>query len=599
MSGKKETYKLFNLPWYYFAIFAVLVLIATYTGTLPKGMSGCFAFMIVLGTILYEIGEKTPIIRSYLGGGAIVVLFGTALLNYFNLLPALTETLEDGTKVYNMACNFGLVGNITSFFQPTGAFLDFYIAALITGSILGMNSTLLKKAATRYFPAIFGGLILSFALCMGTAAIMGYGTIKALLLIALPIMGGGMGAGAVPLSKIFESSNTMTAAEAISVMTPAVAIGNAISIVLAGIIVKVIASKSWNGQGALMQAGTVDPKELEISPEMQAKRDKIDVKNLGIGLFVSFVGLQNAKLIVNNDSTLVTYQHFKGETFHSVGMGAILALLGVIITAILLAKKVKGGILYGILITWLLGIVCELTGIYVPDVEAGMFSVIPTAFVSFDFSALGQTFGQVFKTDFSGVSLLNFFAVIFSFLFVDLFDTLGTLIGVASKADMLDEEGRLPRIKGALMADSIGTCVGAVLGTSTTTTFVESASGVTEGGRTGLTAMTTGVLFLLATIFSPLFLTIPSFATAPALIIVGFYMMGSAVKIDFNDPSEGIPAFLTILAMPTAYSISEGIAIGIISWTIINVVTGKAKEKKISPLMYVLTVLFILKYIFL
>ena len=307
--------------------------------------------------------------------------------------------------------------------------------------------------------------------------------------------------------------------------------------------------------------------------------------SVGIGLFVAFVGLQNAKLIVNSDSTLVTYQHFKGATFHSVGVGAILALLGVVITAILLVKKVKGGILYGILITWLLGIVCELTGIYVPDVEAGMYSVIPTAFVSFDFSALGETFGQVFKTDFSGVGLLNFFAVMFSFLFVDLFDTLGTLIGVASKADMLDEDGRLPNIKGALMA------------TSTTTTFVESASGVTEGGRTGLTAMTTGVLFLLATIFSPLFLTIPSFATAPALIIVGFYMMGSAIKIDFNDPSEGIPAFLTILAMPTAYSISEGIAIGIISWTIINVITGKAKEKKISPLMYVLTVLFILKYV--
>ena len=304
--------------------------------------------------------------------------------------------------------------------------------------------------------------------------------------------------------------------------------------------------------------------------------------SVGIGLFVAFVGLQNAKLIVNSDSTLVTYQHFKGATFHSVGVGAILALLGVVITAILLVKRVKGGILYGILITWLLGIVCELTGIYVPDVEAGMYSVIPTAFVSFDFSALGETFGQVFKTDFSGVGLLNFFAVMFSFLFVDLFDTLGTLIGVASKADMLDEDGRLPNIKGALMADSIGTCVGAVLGTSTTTTFVESAS---------------GVLFLLATIFSPLFLTIPSFATAPALIIVGFYMMGSAIKIDFNDPSEGIPAFLTILAMPTAYSISEGIAIGIISWTIINVITGKAKEKKISPLMYVLTVLFILKYV--
>ena len=219
---------------------------------------------------------------------------------------------------------------------------------------------------------------------------------------------------------------------------------------------------------------------------------------MGIGLFVAFVGLQNAKLIVNSDSTLVTYQHFKGETFSSVGVGAILALLGVAITAILLVKKVKGGILYGILITWVLGIVCELTGIYVPNPDAGMYTVIPTSFVSFDFSALGKTFGQVFKTDFSGVGILNFFAVMFSFLFVDLFDTLGTLIGVASKADMLDEEGKLPRIKGALMADSIATCAGAVLGTSTTTTFVESASGVTEGGRTGLTSMTTGILFLLA-----------------------------------------------------------------------------------------------------
>ena len=283
-----------------------------------------------------------------------------------------------------------------------------------------------------------------------------------------------------------------------------------------------------------------------------------------------------------------------------MGVGAILALLGVAITAILLVKKVKGGILYGILITWVLGILCEVTGIYVPNADAGMYSVdSPPLLFSFDFSALGKTFGQVFKTDFSGVGILNFFAVMFSFLFVDLFDTLGTLIGVASKADMLDEEGKLPRIKGALMADSIATCAGAVLGTSTTTTFVESASGVTEGGRTGLTSMTTGVLFLLAVVFSPLFLTIPSFATAPALIIVGFYMMGSAIKIDFSDPSEGIPAFLTILAMPTAYSISEGIAIGVISWTIVNVVTGKAKEKKISPLMYVLTVLFILKYVLL
>ena len=321
--------------------------------------------------------------------------------------------------------------------------------------------------------------------------------------------------------------------------------------------------------------------------------------SVGIGLFVAFVGLQNAKLIVNSDSTLLTYQHFKGETFHSVGIGALLTLIGVLLIAVMLIKNVKGAILYGIILTWVLGIICELTGIYVPDAEAGMYSVIPTAFVSFDFSSLGNTFGQVFNLDFTNFNIGNFIVVMFAFLFVDLFDTLGTLIGVASKADMLDEEGKLPRIKGALLADAIATSAGAVLGTSTTTTFVESASGVTEGGRTGLTSMTTGVLFLLATIFSPLFLTIPSFATAPALIIVGFYMMGSAVKIDFNDPSEGIPAFLTVLAMPTAYSISEGIAIGVISWTIINVVTGKAKEKKISPLMYVLTVLFILKYVLL
>ncbi len=317
----------------------------------------------------------------------------------------------------------------------------------------------------------------------------------------------------------------------------------------------------------------------------------------GIGLFIAFIGLQNAKLIVNSDSTLLTYQTFKGETFHSVGMGAILALLGVLITGILLVKKVKGGILFGILITWVLGILSELVGLYVPNPDAGMYSVIPTSFVSFDFSAIGLTFGQVFKADFGAIRVLEFITVIFAFLFVDIFDTLGTLIGVATKADMLDKDGKLPRIKGALMADAVATTAGAVLGTSTTTTYVESASGVTEGGRTGLTAITTGILFLLAAIFSPLFLTIPSFATAPALIIVGFYMIANVVKINFEDPSEGIPAFLAIAAMPLAYSISEGIAIGVISYTLLNLITGKSK--KINWLMYVLTVLFILKYIFL
>ncbi len=321
--------------------------------------------------------------------------------------------------------------------------------------------------------------------------------------------------------------------------------------------------------------------------------------SVGIGLFIAFIGLQNAKLIVNDDSTLLTYQKFAGEEFSTVGITALLALIGVLITATLLIKNVKGGILLGIVATWVLGIICELVGLYVPNPDAGWFSTIPHAIVSFDFSAIGNTFGQVFQSDFSSVKILDFVVIMFSFLFVDLFDTLGTLIGVSSKANMLDKDGKLPRIKGALLADAIATSVGAILGTSTTTTYVESASGVTEGGRTGLTAIVTGLLFLLALIFSPLFLTIPSFATAPALVIVGFYMMGSVAKIDFNDMTDAIPAFLCIIAMPLAYSISEGIAIGVISWTIISLISGKAKEKKVSILMYVLTVLFILKYIFL
>lgn len=284
---EKKQLKLFNLPWQVFLIITAVVLLATYLGVLPKGMTGCFVFMIVVGDILAWIGDHTPIIKSYLGGGAIVVIFGSALLVYFNLIPAASTV--DGETVYNMTLPFGqldLVGNIGTFFKTTGGFLDWYIAALITGSILGMNRKLLVKAAARYFPAIFGGLILAFGLCCGIAAIMGYPVMNALLLIALPIMGGGMGAGASPLSKIFESSGSMSAAEALSVMTPAVAIGNAVSIVLAGVLVKVLSGK-LNGQGSLMQKGTIDPKELEISPEMQAKRDKVSLTNLGIGLLVS------------------------------------------------------------------------------------------------------------------------------------------------------------------------------------------------------------------------------------------------------------------------------------------------------------------------
>ena len=309
-----------------------------------------------------------------------------------------------------------------------------------------------------------------------------------------------------------------------------------------------------------------------------------------IGFFIAYLGFKNCGI---------------GSFENGIALGnltdpaVLLAIGGLLLIIVLNALNVKGAILYGIILTWVLGIICELTGIYVPDAEAGMYSVIPTAFVSFDFSSLGNTFGQVFNLNFTNFNIGNFIVVMFAFLFVDLFDTLGTLIGVASKADMLDEEGKLPRIKGALLADAIATSAGAVLGTSTTTTYVESASGVTEGGRTGLTAATTAVLFLLASIFSPLFLTIPSFATAPALIVVGFYMMGAVAKINFDDMTDAIPAFLTILVMPLAYSISEGIAIGVVSWTLINLLSGKAKEKKITPLMYVLTVLFILKYIFL
>ena len=315
----------------------------------------------------------------------------------------------------------------------------------------------------------------------------------------------------------------------------------------------------------------------------------------GIGLFIAFIGLQGAYLVVDNSSTLVSYVDFAGE-FHTKGICAVLALVGLFITTILYIKNVKGSILVGIVATWVLGMVCQALGIYEVNPEAGFYSLYP-AWGMTDFSALGQTFGQVFKADFSGVRIVDFVVILFAFLFVDMFDTLGTLIGVATKANMLDEKGRLPRIKEALLADAVATSAGAVLGTSTTTTFVESSAGVGEGARTGLASVVTGFLFLLAIFFSPIFCAIPGFATAPALIFVGFLMITSVVEIDFNDLTEAIPAYLCLLCMPLMYSISEGIAIGVISYVIINVVCGKTK--KITPLMYVLAVLFVCKYIFL
>ncbi|WP_028516242.1 NCS2 family permease [Ruminococcus flavefaciens] len=318
--------------------------------------------------------------------------------------------------------------------------------------------------------------------------------------------------------------------------------------------------------------------------------------SVGIGLFIAFIGLQNAGLAVSS-STLVKLTDFR-ENFHTAGICAILALVGLLIMSVLYIKKVKGSILIGIFGTWILGILCEVTGIYVPDAEAGAFSLIPSFHMT-DFSKLGETFGQCFNVDFDAVGVFNFIVVVFAFLFVDLFDTLGTLIGVSTKAGLIDKEGKLPSIRPALMADAVATTAGAVLGTSTTTTFVESSAGIAAGGKTGLTALTTGILFLLSMFLAPVFISIPAFATAPALILVGFLMFGTISEINTEEKNytSAIPAYLCIIAMPMFYSISEGISVGIISYVLINLICGKRRE--IKPLMYVLAVLFVLKYIFL
>ena len=318
--------------------------------------------------------------------------------------------------------------------------------------------------------------------------------------------------------------------------------------------------------------------------------------SVGIGLFICFIGLQNAHIAVDS-ATLVSMFSFsnslKSSTFNTEGITVLLALIGLLITSFLVIRKVKGNLLLGILITWILGIICQVAGIYVPNPDTGFYSLIPSGLVAPPASLMPT----LLKLDFSVVGTVNFFVVMFSFLFVDVFDTLGTLIGCASKAELLDEKGRLPGIRGALLADAVGTTVGACLGTSTITTFVESTSGIAEGGRTGLTAVTTGAFFILSLFFSPIFLTIPSFATAPALIVVGFRMMQQVVKLDWNDTLEAIPAFIAIMAMPFLYSISEGISLGIISYVVLHLLAGETKH--VSKLMYVLAVVFVLKYIML
>jgi len=316
--------------------------------------------------------------------------------------------------------------------------------------------------------------------------------------------------------------------------------------------------------------------------------------SVGIGLFVTFIGLQNAKIIVNSDATLVALLNFK-SSFNTVGIGALLAILGLFIILLLDHKKVKGAVFFGIISVWVIGIICEFAGIYVPDPANGVYSLIPS-WSGYDLSSIGSTFGKCFDFASMNFKIVDLIIIVFTFLFSDMFDTMGTVIGVATKAKMVDKDGKLPRIKQTFLADAIATSVGAVLGTSTTTTYVESSAGVSAGGRTGLTAVTTGVLFLLSIVLAPVFVAIPSFATASALLYVGFLMISVVTEIKFADVTEGIPAFLCFVSMVLSYSIADGIAIGTIAYVVINLITKNTK--KISWMMYILTILFIVKYIF-
>ena len=309
----------------------------------------------------------------------------------------------------------------------------------------------------------------------------------------------------------------------------------------------------------------------------------------GIGLFIAFVGLKGAGVVVSDDSTLVALGNFGRPE-------VALCLIGILVIAVMNHYNVKGSILWGILITWILGIIAQLTGWYVVDPDAGAASLIPSLSAS---SFIPPSISSTFcKFDFAwiGSHLSEFVVIVFSFLFVDMFDTIGTVIGVAEKADLLDEDGNLPRVGRVLMADAIGTVAGSMLGTSTVTSFVESSSGVAEGGKTGLTAMTTGILFLVALFLSPIFLAIPSFATAPALVIVGFFMASSIKKMNFDgDLADSIGGYLAFLMMPLTYSIANGIMFGVLAWFIIKVCTGQLK--KIHPVMYIVCALFIIRVI--
>ncbi len=308
----------------------------------------------------------------------------------------------------------------------------------------------------------------------------------------------------------------------------------------------------------------------------------------GIGLFIAFIGLQNANVIVADSATVVGLGNLASAE-------VALALIGFVIILILVHFHVKGAVLIGILATWVLAMIAEKTGWYAVDVEAGVYSVFP------DFSAglqLGGIKNTAFKFNFgwAAKNLVQFIAIVFSFLYVDLFDTVGTVVGVADKAGLLDEEGKLPRVGRVLMADAVGTTFGACLGTSTITSFVESSAGVAAGGRTGLTAVVTGFMFLVSLFLSPIFLAIPGFATAPALMYVGMLMVSSAKRIEFDgDIADTAAAYMAMLMMPLSYSIATGIMFGILVWVILKVFEGKVKE--ISPVMWVVFGLFVLRII--
>ena len=306
----------------------------------------------------------------------------------------------------------------------------------------------------------------------------------------------------------------------------------------------------------------------------------------GIGLFIAIVGLKGAGVVISNPDTLVAMGNVASPQF-------ALALVGLIIIAILHHFKVPGDILWGILATWILGMVAQAAGWYAVDIEAQAYSLFP------DFSkGINLTAPYLFKFNFGYETshIMEFAVIVFSFLFVDLFDTVGTVIGVADKGNLLDEKGNLPKAGGALMADAVGTVVGACLGTSTVTSYVESSAGVAQGGRTGLTAVTTGVLYILALVLSPIFTAIPSFATTPALLFVGLMMMSSVKKMTFDgDIADVISGFIAIIMMPFTYSIANGIMFGILSWVVLKVCTGKIKE--VHPVMWVASALFVLRII--